>query len=106
MVIIPSLVVGYNLGVNSALGFTESFSANYYCKVCNTHKKTASKMTSLGNDINYLNFDFYNNCIENNRFLTDSSVKENSVWNKLTNFHVTSNYAVDIMHDLLEGICH
>lgn len=30
--LISCVVIGDNLGVNSILGFTESFSANFYCR--------------------------------------------------------------------------
>lgn len=33
-----------------------------------------------------------------------SAVKENSVWNKLSYFHVTDNTCCDIMHDIFLGV--
>lgn len=52
------LVLGDNLGLNSILGFVESFSANYYCKFCRSHKTNLQNMLSecpesLRNDYNY-----------------------------------------------------
>lgn len=35
-----------------------------------------------------------------------TGIKENLVWNMLTNFHVTENLSIDSTHDVLEGICH
>lgn len=36
---------------------------------------------------------------------SSTGIRENSVWNSLQNFHVVQNYSVNIMHDLLEGVC-
>lgn len=106
IVLVPCLVVGDNLGINSALGVVECFLANYCCRFCNMHRKDLIKACKLEDDVPLLDYNFYTDCIKNKKFLIDSSVKENSVWINLNNFHVTSNLSVDIMHDLLEGICH
>lgn len=34
-----------------------------------------------------------------------TGIKEKCVFHSLNDFHVTTNFAVDIMHDLLEGVC-
>jgi len=34
-----------------------------------------------------------------------TGVKHACVFNEISSFHVTKNYALDIMHDLLEGVC-
>jgi len=33
-------------------------------------------------------------------------VYKKSILNKIISFHVTSNYSVDLMHNIFEGICH
>lgn len=40
----------------------------------------------------------------NNISLTD--IKNRCVWNELQTFHVITNLFVDLMHDLLKGVCH
>lgn len=35
-----------------------------------------------------------------------TGIKENSILNSINTFHVTQNFAVDIMHDIFEGVCH
>lgn len=35
-----------------------------------------------------------------------TGIKENSILNTIDSFHVTSNFAVDVMHDIFEGVCH
>lgn len=42
--------------------------------------------------------------IINNHSLT--GITERSIFNKIPNFHVTQNSAVDSMHDVAEGVCH
>jgi hypothetical protein len=34
-----------------------------------------------------------------------TGINQACVFNEISSFHVTENYAVDIMHDLLEGVC-
>ncbi|CAI6347439.1 unnamed protein product [Macrosiphum euphorbiae] len=38
------LVLGDNLGLNSILGFVESFSANHYCRICHCPKPELQNM--------------------------------------------------------------
>lgn len=40
----------------------------------------------------------------NNLSLT--GIKNRYIWNELQNYHMTINLVVDLMHDLLEGVCH
>lgn len=97
-------VTGDNLGINSILGFTESFSSNYCCRLCKIHKTQLKlpheeNVSILRNNDNYLVDVQLNN-------VSDSGIKEYSTWNSLLDFHVTKNLAVDCFHDLLEGVCH
>lgn len=102
--LIPLFVTGDNLGINSILGYNESFSSNYYCRFCKCKKEQSWCLCSelknkLRNKKNYTT----------DLILNDNSqtgIKENSVFNLLENFHVTNNPAVDYMHDLLEGVFH
>jgi len=34
-----------------------------------------------------------------------TGIKETCAFNILQSFHAVENYSVDIMHDLLEGVC-
>jgi len=97
------LILGDNLGLHSVLGFTESFVAHYPCRFCKLSKAEChSQIDQLDDKLR--NIDTYNSDIEiNNVSLT--GIKQACVFNEISSFHVTENYAVDIMHDLLEGVC-
>ncbi|CAH0546898.1 unnamed protein product [Brassicogethes aeneus] len=97
------LCLGDNLGLNSMFGFVESFSANYFCRLCMIPKSESKVQcqkdkNKLRNRINY-----QNQLTLNDPCLT--GIKENSIWNTVSSFHVTENFCVDIMHDILEGVC-
>lgn len=97
------LILGDNLGLHSILGFSESFMANFPCRFCNSTKQMCNNQL-LENDSLLRNTENYNNSlIVNNISLT--GIKEPCVWNNILSFHVTNNFVVDIMHDLLEGVC-
>ncbi|XP_058985030.1 uncharacterized protein LOC131805637 [Musca domestica] len=102
--IIPSLILGDNLGLNTILGFSETFSSNFYCRLCKQHREI-NKIDVYENISMLRNPQNYNSDVEVNDFKI-TGIKENSIWNNLKQFHVTRNYSVDVMHDLLEGVCH
>lgn len=96
-------VTGDNLGVNGLLGFVESFSANFPCRHCKMHKNQMK--TTCVEDVSLLrNEENYEDDIAIDN-LSDTGIKFRSIFNELQSFHVTRNYAPDIMHDLLEGVC-
>lgn len=97
------LVVGDNLGVNSVLGFARSFSSNYFCRFCISDKKSTQVLSNENTNLlrNKQNYDEHvkiNNC-------KITGIYEESIFNKVYSFHVVTNYSVDIMHDIFEGIC-
>lgn len=102
--IIPFLLCGDNLGLNSLLGFTESFNANFFCRFCKTSKQHSQSQITDNNvvwrDKQTYEADLLKNC------LSETGIRENSVWNDLIGFHVTTNLSIDVMHDMLEGVCH
>lgn len=101
---ILAIMLGDNLGINSFLEFSKSFSANYFCRFCKVHKNESHNLSIenfelLRNKVNY-----------NTDIITDNfpltSVYKESLLNKIPSFHVTSNYFVDVMHAVFEGVCH
>ena len=95
-------LLGDNLGINSILGFTESFSARYYCRFCKASKEECQLMISEDSSLlrNKNNYDF--DVTEAN--LSSTGIKECCALNDIPFFHCTSNYFVDCMHDVDEGI--
>jgi len=93
---------GDNLGINSIFSFVESFNT-YYCRIC---KNIKQNMQMQCKDVLYRRNpkNYEEDIITNNETLT--GIKERSIFNNLVNFHVTTNFALDSMHDLAEGICH
>jgi len=77
--------------------------ANYPCRFCKSNKlecnfSTVKDVSKLPNKENYCNDLEINN-------VSLTGLKGPSIWNELPDFHVTSNSSVDIMHDVLEGVC-
>ena len=99
-----TLVLGDNLGLHGLLGFTEGFRNAFACRFCKT--PAIIKKTQCLEDASLLRSpETYENDLKlNNVKLT--GVKSECVLNSITSFHVSDNYAVDVMHDILEGVCH
>lgn len=102
--LIPCVVTGDNLGVNSILGFTESFSSLHYCRFCRSNNIDMKSQLFEQNE-HLRNLCNYKEDVNINN-LNITGIKEDSIWNTLKNFHVVENFSVDCMHDLLEGVCH
>ncbi|XP_048100920.1 uncharacterized protein LOC125295613 [Alosa alosa] len=102
-----SQITGDNLGLNGILGYVESFSATYYCRLCLTDKHTAQTVFSEHDPrvvlrSRELNEQHYKS-LENSGDGSCYGIKHNSILNDLKYFNVADNVVVDIMHDLLEG---
>lgn len=102
------LILGDNLGINEILSFTKSFNCKPYCRICTQDIENMKKMNA--EDLRSLRtVKSYNEAllIENEKErVQKTGIKENSIFNNIPSFHVTQNFTVDVMHDLLEGICH
>jgi len=85
------LIFEDNLGIHSITGFVESFSSNYPCRVCEIRKEDRS--------LEQYNLDV----LECN--VTTSGIKDVCVWHDVCGFNVLDQSGMDIMHDLLEGVC-
>ncbi|XP_067621220.1 uncharacterized protein [Eurosta solidaginis] len=96
-------VLGGNLGLNDILGFTTSFSSNYYCRFCNAYRGEMMR-DLVEHPENMRTKDNYNAALmKNDAKLT--GIKSNFLFNELATFHVTTNFSVYIVHDLYEGVC-
>lgn len=93
------LILGDNLAQNEILGFSKSFNSNHFCRLCKQLKNLALKEIESSDEFARTQSE-YEEDLENNRH----GVVDKCIFNELNNFHVTSNYSVDIMHDIMEGI--
>lgn len=98
------LILGDNLGLNGILGFVESFSANFHCRFCRNikgvmHTQVIEDFPALRNKFNYKH-----DVAVGNASLT--GIKDECTFHSLHGFHVTRNFSVDLLHDLLEGGLH
>ncbi|OXU23575.1 hypothetical protein TSAR_009738 [Trichomalopsis sarcophagae] len=97
------VIVGDNLGLNGIFVFVECFSSKYYCRICRASSEEASRLTKedntkLRSKENY----------EEDVLLADASktgIKKHCVFNNVTDFHILDNLSMDLMHDVLEGVC-
>lgn len=101
-------VTGDNLGLHTFLGYVESFSANDFCHFCIADKdKCQVLFTDDQPDLTLRNKALHaKHCINVQDPTVPSSfgVKKTCILNDLQYFHVSDNHAVDIMHDILEGV--
>ncbi|XP_037401191.1 uncharacterized protein LOC119265236 [Pygocentrus nattereri] len=102
-------VTGDNLALHGIFGFVESFSAAYSCRFCLTDKTELQSVfcedhTGLVFRTKELHSEHCNTLLQNPSVASTFGVKRTCLLNSLQFFHVSDNYAVDIMHDLLEGV--
>ena len=100
----PVLILGDNLGLNGMYGFVESFTANFYCRICKASSEKCKKMVEedvslLRNRLNYA----IDVAIAD---VKKTGIKEECVFHNLNDFHITENVCVDLMHDFLEGVAY
>ena len=96
-----TLILGDNLGLNSACGFVESFRAVRYGRFCTATSTMCEYMTYEDTKL-LRNKTNYEQHVKNASY--SSGIKEECVFNSVKNFHVTENKTVDMMHDVCEGI--
>lgn len=97
------LILGDNLGIHEILGFATSFAANFNCIFCKAHKNLMHSMNRENSNL-LRTVSQYNTDITNNE-ISSSGIKHECIFNKLQSFHAVQNFAVDIMHDIYEGVC-
>ncbi|KAJ8018351.1 hypothetical protein HOLleu_43701 [Holothuria leucospilota] len=95
-------VVGDNLGINSLFGFAQGFTANFLCRKCKVHRDNIRQNTRCQGVLRTKRN--YNEDLELEN-LPLTGILCHCLLNELSSFHVVTNYAPDIMHDILEGIC-
>lgn len=98
--LVPSLMMGDNLGLNQYTDRTENFNDDFCCRICFISRSHEGYYFSCTEDFLYTR-----NTYEENIGKPNSSVKSDSIFNQLKYFHVIENPSIDPMHDDLEGFC-
>lgn len=96
-------ITGDNAGINSCLGFVESFIANFSCRICCSSRMEMQKMTRV-NENSMRNMESYIHQANQNK-PSETGIKEKCAFLKLEGFDLFENVAVDLLHDFLEGVC-
>lgn len=100
-------VTGDNLGLHTVLGFVESFSARYFCRFCIADKNECQRLftddypNKLRNEVLHAQHCSH---VHDPTVASSFGVKRMCILNNLQYFSVVDNYAVDLMHDILEGV--
>lgn len=97
------LIIGDNLGLHSLLGFAEGFNANYFCRFCKTVRENIQNVFDEINCEMRTKSSYEADLAKKN--VTETGIVGPCVFHDIEDFHVTRNFVVDVMHDLLEGIC-
>lgn len=102
---ITGLLLGDNLGLNNVLGMVGSFSAKYFCRFCKVTKSDSEKVATGCTENPALLRDpqNYEDDLKTNN-ASETGIKEECVYNEIPSFHMTTNYSVDEMHDMREGV--
>ncbi|KAE9542466.1 hypothetical protein AGLY_003327 [Aphis glycines] len=98
-----NLIIRDNLLVHSISGFVESFSSNCPCRMCKIKKEDMRKQCYVDVTLQR-SWEQYNLDVSEGD-ITRSGIKEACVWHDVKHFRVLDQVGVDIMHDLLEGVC-
>lgn len=99
-----------NLGANSVAGFVECFVANFFCRFCECSKSECQTMVTenkrkLRTKPTYaIHVNKAEEMMEKPDYTLTKGVKRKCKFNDLDNFHVLDNMAVDVMHDINEGV--
>lgn len=100
-------IAGDNLGLNQLGGFVESFSVLHFCRLCTINKADCCE-TYRDDGLELRTKEQYSQqlkCLLDGTVSTrDCGIKHSCSLNSLQYFHIAENVAVDVMHDLLEGI--
>ncbi|KAJ8043231.1 hypothetical protein HOLleu_10228 [Holothuria leucospilota] len=84
------------------LGFSQGFTANYFCRFCRGHRQILQKQVTQDENLLRTKENYEDDLEQNDLSLT--GIREPTVLNNLDKFHVIENVIPDVMHDFLEGI--
>lgn len=98
-------ISGDNAGLNLILGFVRSPSANHYCRVC-TMSKEEIRLQTVEDILKICTISTYSENLKLTTIMKErvsySGIRECSIFNNISYFHGTENFALDFMHDGIE----
>lgn len=102
-------ITGDNLALHGLFGFVESFSATYCCRFCLADRDAMQTIFSEDQPgiifrSKELHSQHLSSLQDNPQLSSAFGVKRSCLFNTLEYFHTCDNFAVDIMHDILEGV--
>ncbi|KYN00712.1 hypothetical protein ALC62_08504 [Cyphomyrmex costatus] len=97
-----SLILGDNLGLHSILGFVESFNTMRFCRFCLIDKNNIQNVFYEDNALLRTETSYYTDLSKNEK---ETGISESCIFHGISNYHVTKNLVVCVMHDVLEGVC-
>ncbi|XP_072181468.1 uncharacterized protein [Diadema setosum] len=96
-------VVGDNLGLHALFGFAEGFTADFPCRTCKMSREETRSKTMEQKDMLRTIQNYVDDLARDN--LQETGVKMKCPLNSVLHFHVITNRAPDVMHDMFEGVC-
>lgn len=96
-------VVGDNLAVNAIHGFICSFSGDYCCRFCLIDRSQIKDSYEVKDSLLRTQTQ-YDLQVEAKDF-DSAGIKSRSCFNDLPGYNVIDSMCVDMMHDVLEGVC-
>ena len=101
-------VVADNLAAHGLAGFSESFKATYFCRVCLATQTEMQKSDAMTGGFEMRRKDSHDTLvqkIQTNETMENYGVKQSCVLsNHLSYFHPITGFPPDILHDLFEGV--
>lgn len=86
------------------LGFVESFTASYCCRICSAKKEEMQSMLYQCDNLLRTNANYEQDCLLSGPKAT--GIKEKCIFvGNLNRFDLFENVAVDLLHDFLESTC-
>lgn len=96
-------LVGDNLAMNTIGGFVQSFNAKYYCRLCKASKDIMHRQITEDVSLIRKRNEYERDLILNRP--SETGIRSECIFNKVSNFHILDNVIGDIMHDITEGVC-
>lgn len=99
---VPHVFRGDNKSIKEAMGFVESFNTNFPCISCKVDRKSLMSQTEVDPALLRTKESILYDVASNKP--SETGIKQNCMWMELENFCPSLNAAVDIMHDINEGV--